>query len=73
MIEPAVPVGGAAHRSKAGRKPIPPEQRKVQITLTLRPETVIWLTARKKQDQALSHVIDDLVARAMARDDPTEY
>lgn len=60
-------------REGAGRKALPPEERKVQRTVIFAPETLAWLEARSSANESIGHVIDRLVLRAMSSTDPAEY
>lgn len=60
-------------KSAAGRKPIPAQCKRVQVTITIAPETAAWLRQQANAYTSIGHVIDLLVVRAMSRDDPTEY
>lgn len=73
MIEPAVRQDGTAVRSKVGRPRTPEERKRIYLSARVDPITHDWLTARRAKGDSLGKVLDDLVARAMARDDPAAY
>lgn len=60
-------------RLMSGRKPANGEASRIYLSARVDPVTHTWLTARRAKGDSLGKVIDDLVARAMARDDPAAY
>lgn len=47
---------------KRGRKPMAPELKKRQVSLTLKPETIRWLQEQADGSEVLSQTLDRLVA-----------
>jgi hypothetical protein len=69
----STPTKHGGKREGAGRKPLPEQERRVQIAATVAPITADWLLAQRRPELGIGRVIDDLVAEKMSRDDPAEY
>ena len=54
----------------AGRKQLPPHLRKVQRTVSIRPDTLAWLEARRGDNEAIGHVLDRLASTGTAIEVP---
>ena len=50
-------------RGSAGRRPLPDGERRVQRSISIRPETWAWLAAQRDRGSAPGESIDRLVAR----------
>jgi hypothetical protein len=57
--------------AKRGRKPLPETAKRIQVSITISPETDRWLRQQTTADRGIGHIIDELVALACQPDDPS--